>query len=168
MSDWGMRKALCARAASWHGDGGHKDGRRLLRRTAGKTQQVELRGECYTDVVTRSVAWLTWFLLESSPLAAFMSFRKFSTVFFMFFNSPGCGVARLWRVLCKQTEARGSGFIHCCVRALAFQYIVYSFRNPQPREAAFFPTLCTHGLPTQSSQNSEGTSQSWWNTLLLE
>lgn len=63
--------------------------------TAGKTQQVELRGECYTDVVTRSGAWLTSFLFESSPLAAFMSFRKFSTVFFMFFNSPGCGVARL-------------------------------------------------------------------------
>lgn len=61
-------------------------------------------GEGYTDVVTRSAAWLTSFLLESSPLAAFMSFRKFSTVFFMFFNSPGCGVARLWSVLCKQTE----------------------------------------------------------------
>lgn len=75
--------------------------------TAGRT-----RGECYTDVVTRSVAWLTSFLLESSPLAAFMSFRKFSAVFFMFFNSPGCGVARLCRVLCKQTEARVSEHEH--------------------------------------------------------
>lgn len=49
----------------------------------------------YTEVVTLSLALLTSFLFESSPLAAFRSFRKFSTVFFMFFNSPGCGVARL-------------------------------------------------------------------------
>lgn len=52
----------------------------------------------YTEVVTLSLALLTSFLFESSPLAAFISFRKFSTVFFMFFNSPGCGVARLRRV----------------------------------------------------------------------
>jgi len=53
----------------------------------------------YTEVVTLSMALLTSFLFESSPLAAFISFRKFSTVFFMFFNSPGCGVARLRSVL---------------------------------------------------------------------
>lgn len=55
----------------------------------------------YTDVVTRSMAWLTSFLLESSPLAAFLSFRKFSTVFFMLLSSPGWGVARLRSVLWK-------------------------------------------------------------------
>lgn len=96
-----IRHLVRARAASWRRDGGRKDGRREAPQvhrgisTAGKTQQVRLGGECYTDVVTRSVAWLTSFLFESSPLAAFMSFRKFSTVFFMFLNSPGCGVARL-------------------------------------------------------------------------
>lgn len=102
-----MRKALGARAASWQREGGLEGGRQEAPQvhrkvsTAGKTQQGRLRGggggECYTDVVvTRSAAaWLTSFLFESSPLAAFMSFRKFSTVFFMFFNSPGCGVARL-------------------------------------------------------------------------
>lgn len=101
-TDGRMRKALGARAASWQRDGGHEGGRREAPQvhrniaTAGKTQQGRLGRECYTDVVvTRSAAWLTSFLFESSPLAAFMSFRKFSTVFFMFFNSPGCGVARL-------------------------------------------------------------------------
>ncbi len=45
-------------------------------------------------VVTRSTALLTSFLLESRPLAAFMSFRMLSATLFMFFSSPGCGVAR--------------------------------------------------------------------------
>lgn len=85
--------------------GSRAGGGRLLRCTGRSLQQGRHSredsggggGECYTDVVvTRSAAaWLTSFLFESSPLAAFMSFRKFSTVFFMFFNSPGCGVARL-------------------------------------------------------------------------
>lgn len=97
-----MHKALGASESSilaegWWAQGrqaGGSSGARGIS-TAGMTQQVRLGGDCYTDVVTRSVAWLTSFLFESSPLAAFMSFRKFSTVFFMFFNSPGCGVARL-------------------------------------------------------------------------
>lgn len=154
--DWGMHKALGGRAASWQRDGGHKDGRQeapqvhRIISTAGKTRQVKLRGGRYTDVVTRSVAWLTSFLFESSPLAAFMSFRKFSTVFFMFFNSPGCGVARLWSVLCKQTEARVFGFIHYCFKAhsfeaLAFQHKFYNFRNPSSRGNSFLHSYVHSG-----------------------
>lgn len=48
----------------------------------------------HTDVVTRSTVLLTSFLLESRPLAAFRSLRRFSTTFFMVLSSPGCGVAR--------------------------------------------------------------------------
>lgn len=54
-----------------------------------------MKVELYTDVVNLSMELLTSFLLESSPLAAFKVVRKFSTVFFIDFNSPGCGVARL-------------------------------------------------------------------------
>lgn len=66
----------------------------------GKTQEANIwEVSLYTEVVTLSLALLTSFLFESSPLAAFISFRKFSTFTFIFFNSPGCGVARLRSVL---------------------------------------------------------------------
>lgn len=47
----------------------------------------EVKG--HTDVVTLSAALLTSFLLESRPLAAFRSFRRFSAAFFIVFSSPG-------------------------------------------------------------------------------
>lgn len=51
-------------------------------------------------MVTLSAALLTSFLLESRPLAALRSLRKFSTAFFMVFSSPGWGVARRSSVPC--------------------------------------------------------------------
>jgi hypothetical protein len=104
---------------------------------------------------------LTSFLFESSPLAAFMSFRKFSTVFFMFFNSPGCGVARLWSVLCKQTEARVFGFYPLLFQSTQLWGISIPTQILQLQKSEF------QGKQL-SSQLCVLMSCSWLNILLLE
>lgn len=55
------------------------------------TQEVKDNSEVkgHTDVVTLSAVLLTSFLLESRPLAAFRSLRRFSAAFFIVFSSPG-------------------------------------------------------------------------------
>lgn len=56
-----------------------------------ETQEVKDISEVngHTDVVTLSAVLLTSFLLESRPLAAFRSLRRFSAAFFIVFSSPG-------------------------------------------------------------------------------
>lgn len=69
---------------------------RTTRPDTGGKNISEVKG--HTDVVTLSAALLTSFLLESRPLAAFRSLRRFSAAFFIVFSSPGWGVARRSRV----------------------------------------------------------------------
>lgn len=58
--------------------------------TAGHRRSKEISEvNGHTDVVTLSAVLLTSFLLESRPLAAFRSLRRFSTAFFIVFSSPG-------------------------------------------------------------------------------
>lgn len=97
------------------------------------TREVWRGRAIYTDVVTRSMVWLTSFLLESSPLAAFLSFRKFSTVFFMFLSSPGWGVARLRSVLWKARSGVSVWvLLHHSFKCEA-SWVAFRHRTPLPR-----------------------------------